>query len=132
MPRIFGGTSLARTGPIPPGYSEAHRLLGQVLFQQGEIDKGMDEVLEALLIDPKNMWALIMMGNILANGKNNVDAADKYYKKVLEYYPDNAIALNNVAGTLIRRKDYDSAIRYMNTIKRTIWTMLLNTQAKGR
>ena len=96
-----------------PGYSEAHRLLGQVLFQQGEIDKGMDEVLEALLIDPKNMWALIMMGNILANGKNNVEAADKYYKKVLEYYPDNAIALNNMAGTLIRKKEYDSAIHYM-------------------
>jgi len=96
-----------------PGYSEAHRLLGQVLYQQGEIDKGMNEVLEALLIDPKNMWALIMMGNILANGKNNVEGADKYYKKVLEYYPDNAIALNNVAGTLIRKKDYDNAIRYM-------------------
>ena len=85
-----------------PGFSE-----------QGEVDKGMDEVLEALIIDPKNMWALIMMGNILANGKNNIDAADKYYKKVLEYYPDNAIALNNVAGTLIRKKEYDSAIRYM-------------------
>ena len=98
---------------VCPGYSEAHRLLGQVLFQQGEIDKGMDEVLEALLIDPKNMWALIMMGNILANGKNNVEAADKYYKKVLEYYPDNAIALNNMAGTLIRKKEYDSAIHYM-------------------
>ena len=96
-----------------PGYSEAHRLLGQVFYQQGEIEKGMNEVLEALLIDPKNMWALILMGNILANGKNNADAADKYYKKVLEYYPDNAIALNNVAGTLIRKKDYDSAIRYM-------------------
>ena len=96
-----------------PGYSEAHRLLGQVLYQQGEIDKGMNEVLEALLIDPKNMWALIMMGNILANGKNNVEGADKYYKKVLEYYPDNAIALNNVAGTFIKKKDYDSAIRHM-------------------
>lgn len=96
-----------------PGFSEAHRLLGQVLYQQGEIDKGMDEVLEALLIDPKNMWALIMMGNILANAKNNIEGADKYYKKVLEYYPDNAIALNNVAGTLIRKKDYDNAIGYM-------------------
>ena len=96
-----------------PGFSEAHRLLGQVLYQQGEVDKGMDEVLEALLIDPKNMWALIMMGNILANAKNNIEGADKYYKKVLEYYPDNAIALNNVAGTLIRKKDYNNAIRYM-------------------
>ena len=96
-----------------PGYSEAHRLLGQVLYQQGEVDKGMDEVLEALLIDPKNMWALIMMGNILANAKDNIEGADKYYKKVLEYYPDNAIALNNVAGTLIRKKDYDNAIGYM-------------------
>jgi Tfp pilus assembly protein PilF len=96
-----------------PGFSEAHRLLGQVLYQQGEVDKGMDEVLEALLIDPKNMWALIMMGNILANAKNNIEGADRYYKKVLEYYPDNAIALNNVAGTLIKKKDYDNAIRYM-------------------
>ncbi len=96
-----------------PSFSEAHRLLGQIFYQQGEIDKGMDEVLEALLIDPKNMWALIMMGNILANGKNNIEAADQYYKKVLEYHPDNAIALNNIAGTFVKKKDYDTAIHYM-------------------
>lgn len=96
-----------------PSFSEAHRLLGQIFYQQGEIDKGMDEVLEALLIDPKNMWALIMMGNILANGKNNIEAANQYYKKVLEYHPDNAIALNNIAGTFVKKKDYDTAIHYM-------------------
>ena len=96
-----------------PGFPEAHRLLGQVLYQQGEIDKGMDEVLNALLVDPKNLWALIMMGNILANGKGKPEAADRYYKRVLEFYPDNAVALNNVGGNCLRRDDYDGALRYL-------------------
>ena len=83
----------------------------------------MNEVLEALLIDPKNMWALILMGNILANGKNNADAADKYYKKVLEYYPDNAkqaLELDNsytnsyygIALAYFHKDDLDNAFEY--------------------
>ena len=96
-----------------PEHSESHRLLGQIYFQEGETEKAIDTVLEALQIDPKNMWALILMGNIYAKDKDKVDVAEKYYKTVLEYYPDNAIAINNVAGVYLQRDDFESGIKYM-------------------
>lgn len=96
-----------------PEHSESHRLLGQIYFQEGEFEKAVNTVFEALRIDPKNMWALILMGNIFAKDKDKVDVAEKYYKRVLEYYPDNAIAINNIAGVYLQRGDYENGIKYM-------------------
>lgn len=96
-----------------PSHSESHRLLGQIYFMQHDTEKAVDAVLEALRIDPKNMWALILMGNIFAKDKDKVDVAESYYKKVLEYYPENAIAINNVAGVYLQRENYEECIKLM-------------------
>lgn len=89
-----------------PEHSESYRLLGQVYLQEGELTKAENAVIEALRINPKNMWALILMGNILAKNKDKDAAAEGYYQKVLEYYPDNAIALNNVGAIFMQRGNY--------------------------
>ena len=96
-----------------PTHSESHRLLGQIYFQNGDTEKAENTVLEALRLDPKNMWALILMGNIFAKDKDKSDVAETYYNKVLEYYPDNAIALNNVAGTFLAKSEYSKGILYL-------------------
>lgn len=96
-----------------PLHSESHRLLGQVYLQEGDLTKAENSVIEALRIDPKNMWALILMGNILAKNKDKADAAEGYYQKVLEYYPDNALALNNVGGIFMQRGNYAQGLEYL-------------------
>lgn len=96
-----------------PTHSESHRLLGQIYFQNGDTEKAENTVLEALRLDPKNMWALILMGNIFAKDKDKSNVAETYYNKVLEYYPDNAIALNNVAGTFLAKNEYSKGILYL-------------------
>lgn len=100
-----------------PQNSEAWRTLAQVhWFHKHEPDKAYDELIEALKCEPRNLWALILMGNILTKEKNDIEGAKSYYNKVLEYFPDNAIAINNVAATYIERKEYTEAIPLMKKV----------------
>lgn len=97
-----------------PQNSEAWRTLAQVhWFYKHEIDKAYDELIEALRCDPKNIWALVLMGNLLTKEKNDVEHAKQYYDKVLEYHPDNAIAINNIGATYMECKDYNGALPYL-------------------
>jgi len=97
-----------------PQNSEAWRLLAQVHWTyQHEPNKAYDELIEALKCEPKNIWALVLMGNLLTREMNDVEHAKQYYDKVLEYHPDNAIAINNIGATYMERKDYEGALPYM-------------------
>ena len=97
-----------------PQNSEAWRTLAQLhWFHQHKPEKAYDELIEALRCDPKNIWALVLMGNLLTKEKNDVEHAKQYYNKVLEYHPDNAIAINNIGATYMECKDYNGALPYM-------------------
>ena len=92
-----------------PRHSEAYRLEAQILMQQGKIDEAIDYCIEALRCAPRNLWALMLMGNLFNKYKQDMETAESYYTKVLEYYPDNWIALNNIAAVYAERKEYDKA-----------------------
>ena len=97
-----------------PQNSEAWRILAQIHWNHmHEPDKAYDELIEALRCDPKNIWALVLMGNLLTKEKNDVEHAKQYYDKVLEYHPDNAIAINNIGATYMECKDYNGALPYL-------------------
>lgn len=97
-----------------PNNSEAWRTLAQLHWlHQHNADKAYDELIEALKCDPQNLWALILMGNLLTREKNDVEHAKQYYDKVLEYHPDNAIAINNIGATFMERKDFEGALPYL-------------------
>lgn len=94
-----------------PTFSEAWRVLAQIHWlEDGDIDKAQDELIESLRCEPRNVWALILMGNLLSKGKNDPESAEGYYRRVLEYHPDNAIAINNVAAVYMEKKEYEKAM----------------------
>ena len=94
-----------------PTFSEAWRVLAQIHWlEDGDLDKAEDELIESLRCDPRNLWALILMGNLLSKGKNDFNSAESYYHRVLDYHPENGIAINNVAAVYMERGDYDQAI----------------------
>lgn len=104
--------SLYKLFKLWPFHSDSYRLMAQILFLKQDYDKAIDTNLDALRFDPKNLWALILMGNILT-AKGNLQGADGYYSKVLEYHPDNALALNNLGGVYCKRKDYARGVEYL-------------------
>ena len=101
---------------VCPLHSEAYRTLAQIHMEKGLIDEAIDINIDALKADPRNMWALILMGNLYTRNKKDIDTAEKYYNKVLEYYPDNLIAINNVAGVMLEQKKYDKGIELMKQV----------------
>lgn len=51
------------------------------------------------------------MGNLLSREHNDKEHAKEYYDKVLEYYPDNALAINNLAGTYLQQGEFDKVVQ---------------------
>ncbi len=52
-----------------PSVSEYHRILGQIFSDEGDQDRAIDKLMDALRWDPDNAYALLMMGNIFAKFK---------------------------------------------------------------
>ena len=97
-----------------PQNSEAWRVLAQLHWNYlHQPDKAYDELIEALRCEPQNIWALVLMGNLLSKEKNDSEHAKQYYEKVLEYHPDNAIAINNIGASFMERKDFEGALPYL-------------------
>lgn len=97
-----------------PQNSEAWRILAQLhWYHQHKPEQAYDELIEALRCEPKNIWALVLMGNLLTKEMNDTEHAKQYYDKVLEYHPDNAIALNNIGATYMENHDFEGALPFM-------------------
>ena len=96
-----------------PENSEAWRVLAQVHWIHMNMPgEAYDELIESLKCNPRNLWALILMGNLLSKEHNDSEHALNYFDKVLEYYPDNALAINNIGGILLQQEEYEKAIPY--------------------
>ncbi len=66
-----------------PTISEYHRILGQILSEEGDQDEAVNCLIDSLKWDPKNGYALIMMGNIFARHKDDIDTACKYFNEAI-------------------------------------------------
>jgi tetratricopeptide (TPR) repeat protein len=97
-----------------PNISEYHRLLGQILSELDEQEEAINALIDSLRWNPKNEWALLMMGNILYKFKNDIDSALIYYNQILEQTPKNSITLNNIGAVLMQTGKNDEAFNYFN------------------
>jgi Flp pilus assembly protein TadD len=95
-----------------PTVSEYHRVLGQSLSESGDHDAAIDALIDALRWDPRNGYALIMLGNIYARHKNDIGAANKFYDQALAVDPKDFIAINNIGGNLMQLGRVQEAQRY--------------------
>jgi len=95
-----------------PATSDYHRIKGQIFSDQNRPQEAIDELIEAVRLNPDNSSALIMLGNIYATEYSDVETALTFYERVLETNPDNHLALNNIGGNLAKLEKYDEAKRY--------------------
>ncbi|HQT92111.1 MAG TPA: tetratricopeptide repeat protein, partial [Candidatus Kryptobacter bacterium] len=95
-----------------PTNSEYHRVYGQILSMEGNQDEAINQLIDALRWDPKNTWALIMMGNIFGRSRSDIDTASKYFEQALKVDQDNFIAMNNIGATLMEARRYEDARKF--------------------
>ena len=92
-----------------PTNSEYHRIMGQILSDEGDQEEAVNCLIDALRWDSKNGWALLMMGNIFAKFKNDVPTAMKYYDQALIANPNDNITINNIGANLMQQGKLEEA-----------------------
>jgi tetratricopeptide (TPR) repeat protein len=96
-----------------PSISEYHRIMGQILSDEGDQEEAINCLIDALRWDSKNGWALLMMGNIFAKFKADVPTAMKYYDQALVANPKDNITINNIGANLIQQGKLEEAKKYL-------------------
>lgn len=100
-----------------PSVSEYHRVLGQVESEEGNQDKAIDHLIDALRWDSHNGWALLMVGNIFAKYKKVTQTATKYYEQAIASNTADHISLTKAAYITIDIKpDYPNALMVQGMI----------------
>ncbi|MEZ5044061.1 MAG: tetratricopeptide repeat protein [Saprospiraceae bacterium] len=92
--------------------ADLYRINGQILEQEGEYESAIDQLIEALRWNPSNAEALIMMGNIFANYRKDIETAQLYYNQVVAMAPNNYLALNNIASVLAKSGKLEAALAF--------------------
>ena len=95
-----------------PANSEYHRIMGQILSDEGDQEEAINCLIDSLRWDSKNGWALLMMGNIFAKFKDDVPTAMKYYDQALVANPTDNIAINNIGANLMQQGKIEEAKKY--------------------
>ncbi len=121
-----------------PTNSEYHRVYGQILSDQGNEEEAINCLIDALRWNPKNAWALLMMGNIYARHKDDIDTAMKYYDQAARINPNDNIAINNIGGALMHlgrtaeaKKYFQEAIKIKNNYPNTHYALALIAEMEG-
>jgi len=96
-----------------PTRSEYHRLLGQILSDEGDQNEAINCLIDALRWDSKNGWALLMMGNIFAKFKKDIPTAMKYYDQAVAANPTDHTAIYNIGALLFQQGNYLEAKKYL-------------------
>ena len=95
-----------------PTNSEYHRIMGQILSDEGDQEEAIDCLIDSLRWDSKNGWTLLMIGNIFAKFRNDVPTAMKYYDQALIANPNDNIAINNIGANLMQQGKLEEAKKY--------------------
>ncbi len=95
-----------------PTNSECHRIIGQIYSDEGNQEEAINSLIDALRWDSKNAYALVMMGNIFAKFKNDIETAMKYYDQALVAKPNDHITINNIGANLLQQNKYEEAKTY--------------------
>lgn len=95
-----------------PHVSEYHRVLGQIYSEQGKQEEAVNSLIDALRWDPKNGWALLMMGNIFARHHKDIETALTYYRQAAKTNPQDHITLTNIGAMLMQAGNRKEAIDY--------------------
>ena len=99
-----------------PSVSEYHRILGQILSDEGNNEDAINSLIDALKWNPQNYAALTMMGNIYFRSFKDEKTAKKYFDEALAQRPDDVTALNNYATLYLMNQKYAEAKQYFDRV----------------
>lgn len=95
-----------------PSNSEYHRILGQVISEQGDQDEAINALIDALRWNSCNGWALMKMGNIFARHKKDSATSVKYYDQAIVANTADHTTLTSIAYLFFQENKFEDAKKY--------------------
>ncbi len=112
-----GRKSFEAARAADPNFKGATFALAQVDMARGDLPAARKSLDELLVKDPKDPSANLLVAMLDEKG-GQVDKATQAYRKVVEYEPTNAIALNNLAYRLVSDNTLaDEALKFAQKAK---------------
>ena len=100
---------LERVLELDPANVSAHRNLGMALMETGQAEKARQYLVEAALLDPKDAWPYVVLGNALVRQAGQREAAARLLTKAHELAPADPWAMNSLGGIETERGDLSAA-----------------------
>ncbi|MFH1190147.1 MAG: tetratricopeptide repeat protein [Candidatus Omnitrophota bacterium] len=89
--------------------------LGIIYSRIGKLDKGIEALKSAIVLNPRYIEAYIGLG-VMYGMKEDFDAAALNFEKALEIDPENASIYRHLARLFLKAKRYGDALRQCETI----------------
>jgi tetratricopeptide (TPR) repeat protein len=93
---------------IDSNFAPAYELLGSILIEEGDFEKGKEYLEKAAKIDPWNIAALSELGEAYFNLKEYNKAAE-IWKKEIELSPNNYVTYFMISDAYIEIEEYEKA-----------------------
>ncbi|MCZ2115166.1 MAG: tetratricopeptide repeat protein [Anaerolineae bacterium] len=105
---------LERVLDLDPSSTPAYRNLGMALMELGETEQARQHLVEAALLDPKDAWPYVVLGNALVREPGKLDAAEGLLAKAHEIDPKDPWAMNSLGGIAMERGDLAAAVAWFS------------------
>ncbi len=102
-----------QTKSKPSRQAQKHMRQGYDHYKENRIEKAIDELSQAIEIDPQNFEAYFWRARALMQ-KGQFENAIADFKKVLDLNPGYSPAYDNLGWLFMRRNEYDQSLSYLN------------------
>lgn len=102
---------LKRVLELQPSLHKARRDLAMAYVETGDVDNATNHLIEVLRLDPGDAWSWVVLANLYIREKSDKETGEKFLRKALEIAPNDAWALNSLAGVCHERGKADEAIK---------------------
>lgn len=100
---------LDRVLELDPSIVAAYRNLGMAYVELNEPEKAREYLIEAALLDPRDPWPYVVLGNQLIRQPGKLEAAEALLRKAQALDPTDPWAMNSLGGIATEKGDLAGA-----------------------
>ena len=94
---------------VVPYHAGTRRDLGMAFMEIGDAQAAKRHIIEALRLDPMDVWSYVILGNIYLKMQQDPAGAERWYSKAYQLDPTDLYVLNSLGTLKAKAGDYAEA-----------------------
>ncbi len=96
---------------LVPDHKDARRNFAMAHLEMGNKEEAKNHLIESIRVDPSDVWAWVLLGNIYAKHEDDLQTGARFYQKAYEINPDDPYLLTNYAAVKLEMRKPEEARR---------------------